>query len=66
MAPRGKIFYLDLIHADPTEMETGSSTDVAIGPHGRGKRDRDAGELRVTHIEDNRGKAPAKPSTTTS
>jgi hypothetical protein len=47
-----------LTYVDPSEVVNGSSTDITIGLRGRSKRDVDAKELNVIHVEDNRGKAP--------
>jgi hypothetical protein len=43
-----------LTYVDPSEVAKGNSTDIAIGMYGRSKRDLDAKELNVIHIEDNR------------
>ncbi|MFD1374166.1 hypothetical protein [Actinoplanes sichuanensis] len=41
-----------LNHVGPDEVA--DPTDVAVGLHGRAKRDRDGRELDVVHVEDNR------------
>jgi hypothetical protein len=41
-----------LTYVGPDEVADGA--DVAIGLHGRGKRDRDGHELDVVHVEDAR------------
>jgi hypothetical protein len=43
-----------LTYVAPDELTAPSPTDLAIGLTGRGKRDQDARELRVAHVEDRR------------
>jgi hypothetical protein len=55
-----------LTYIDPSEVDRYELTDVAIGLHGRGKRDLDAKELNVIHVQDNRTNAPTTESNATS
>ncbi len=43
-----------LTYVSPEEIPGGS--DLAVGMHGRGKRDEDARTLQVVHVEDARGR----------
>lgn len=43
-----------LTYVSPAELGTGKASDVAIGLAGRSKRDLDAKELHVVHVEDKR------------
>ena len=44
-----------LVYVSPKEIEK-STNDVVVGMYGRSKRDLDAKELQIIHIEDNRKK----------
>ena len=43
-----------LTYVSPQELPGNSGSDLAIGLYGRGKRDWDASELEVVHVEDKR------------
>jgi len=44
-----------LTYVAPDEIEQYDSTDLVVGLIGRGKRDKDARELEIIHVEDRRG-----------
>src|SRR4030095_11390199 len=46
-----------LTYVGPGELTEDGSDDIAIGLFGRSKRDRDASELEVIHVEDRRNTA---------
>jgi hypothetical protein len=56
-----------LTYVLPGDIEPGTTDDLAIGLAGRSKRDQDARELKVVHLEDNRDDAsylqPARSAT---
>jgi hypothetical protein len=43
-----------LTFVDPSEFAPGPHSDLTIGMHGRIKRDKDASELEVIHVETHR------------
>jgi len=43
-----------LTYVSPAEMPTDNPSDVEVGLHGRSRRDLDAAELRIVHVEDKR------------
>ena len=45
-----------LTHVSPTEVGPDETSDLSVGLLGRSKRDRDAEELRVIHVEDSRSR----------
>ena len=44
-----------LTYVAPDEIEHYDSSDLVVGLIGRGKRDKDARELEIIHVEDRRG-----------
>ena len=49
-----------LTYVDPSELTDAAADDITIGYYGRTKRDTDARQLKIIHIEDNSFRAPAR------
>jgi hypothetical protein len=51
-----------LTYVGPLEIQEETPSDITVGLNGRGKRDLDARDLKVIHIEDNRKSTQHQPS----